>query len=96
VRASLQSAGNAAPYLLRNANSRAQQEIDMKKLIAAFLLAAAAASPAVASDYIDTSTWMPAHDSMSAYASAPRGNWQAAQDANIRHQSQIQWQITDR
>jgi opacity protein-like surface antigen len=74
----------------------------MKKMIAAFILATAAITPALASDCSENvmQSWANAGavaaSSMDAYAFAPRGNWQAAQDANVRHQSQIQWQITDR
>jgi hypothetical protein len=77
----------------------------MKKMIAAFILATAAITPALASDGSENvmQSWANAGavaaSSMDAYAFAPRGNWQAAQDAqdaNVRHQSQIQWQITDR
>jgi hypothetical protein len=71
----------------------------MKKTITAIILAAAAVSPALASDGSESATHyraQPGHvavtDGMGAYAFAPRGNWQATQDANIRHQ----WQITDR
>jgi hypothetical protein len=74
----------------------------MKNMIAAFILATAAITPALASDGSENvmQSWpnagAVAASSMDAYAFAPRGNWQAAQDANVRHQSQIQWQITDR
>lgn len=74
----------------------------MKKAIAALILAAAAATPALASDGSENvmQSWAKpdavAASSMDAYAFAPRGNWQAAQDANIRYQSQVQWQLTDR
>ena len=74
----------------------------MKKTIAALILAAAAITPALASDGSENvmQSWTKpgavATSSMDAFAFAPRVNWQGAQDANVRHQSQIQWQITDR
>jgi len=75
----------------------------MKKLIATLILAAAAATPALASDGSETAWHAQAQpgyvamsNGMGAYASARGAHWQPAQDANIRHQEQIQWSITDR
>ena len=70
----------------------------MKKMIAVLILAGAAATPAFASDGSDVASQaQPAYVAMSngmgAYASARSTNWQHAQDANIRHQEQIQWDI---
>lgn len=74
----------------------------MKKTIAALILAAAATTPAFASDgsEIANAQVHPAYvgmsDGMQAYASVRGANWRHAQDANIRQQAQIQWEITDR
>jgi hypothetical protein len=74
----------------------------MKKLIAILALTAAA-TPAFASDGSESvmhnqrqAGYVAMSNGMGSYAFANRGNWQAAQDANIRHQSQIQWEVSDR
>jgi hypothetical protein len=82
---------------------RTNRRLNMKKLIAILALTAAIATPALASDGSESvmhnqrqAGYVAMSNGMGSYAFATRGNWQAAQDANIRHQSQIQWEVSDR
>ena len=73
----------------------------MKKLIATLILVTAAATPALASDGSETASqaqpnYVAMSNGMGAYASTRGAHWQPAQDANIRRQEQIQWELSDR